>query len=313
MLVVRGHKEVPTWAATTVAIGNFDGVHLGHRALVERAVRLADAHDAIPIALTFDPHPSSLLAPHAAPAMLTSIARRCELLGAAGAQAVVIESFTRALAGYAPAAFIDDVLLYALRARAIVVGYDFSYGQGRAGTVDALKAHGVRAGVEVSVVDAVECDGAIASSSRIRAHLRAGELMDANRLLGRAWDVDGVVVHGAKRGRMLGFPTANIRPDGDLAIAPGIYAVTLELLPGGPVLPAVASLGTNPTFVDQGGLVLEVHVLDWPPGLPEIYDRSVRTTFVRRLRGESKYDSIEALVAQIQRDCDEARAILAAG
>ncbi len=311
MLVVRGHEQVPTWAATTVAIGNFDGVHLGHRALVERAVLLAAVHGAIPIALTFDPHPSFLLSPHAAPAMITSIARRCELLHEAGAHAVVVETFTRALASCTPDAFVDDVLLHALRARAIVVGYDFTYGQGRAGTVEALQAHGARAGVEISILPAVLRDGEAASSSRIRAHLRAGELAEANRLLGRCWDVDGVVVHGAKRGRTIGFPTANIRPDGELAIAPGIYACTLAV-DGGPAMPAVASLGTNPTFVEQGGLVLEVYVLDWPAGMPEIYDLRVRTTFVARLRGESKFDGIAALVAQIERDIVDARTALVA-
>ncbi len=306
MEVVRGHQHAPRWSATAVAIGNFDGVHIGHRALVARARVLAEANNAIPIVLTFDPHPSVLLTPQVAPPMLTSIERRIELLGEAGAEAVVIESFTRELAGKAPSAFVDDVVLFALRARAIVVGYDFTYGHGRAGTIEALKAHGARAGVEVSVVQPVELGGEVASSTKIRGHLRAGELAAAERLLGRPWDLDGVVVHGAKRGRAIGIPTANIRPDSDLVIAPGIYAVTLAV-DGGAPLPAVASLGTNPTFVDQGGLVLEVHVLDWPYGTDEIYDRHVRTTFLHRLRAESKYESVDALVEQIRRDISDAR------
>lgn len=310
MRCFRGHQHVPAWPATAVAIGNFDGVHRGHRALVDRAVQLAAANDdAVPIVLTFDPHPAALLTPTAAPPILTSIDRRCELLCAAGAHAVVVESFTRELAGFSPAAFIDDVVLYALRARAIVVGYDFSYGSGRAGTIEALQAHGVRAGIEVAVVPAIVTpDGEPISSSRVRARLRAGEVEAATSLLGRPWDVDGVVVHGAKRGRAIGIPTANIRPDSDLAVAPGIYAVTLAI-EGGPALPAVASLGTNPTFVEQGGLVLEVHVLDWPPNAPEIYDRRVRCAFVARLRGEEKYASVDALIAQIRRDIADARAI----
>lgn len=309
--IVRGYRNAPAWPGTAVAIGNFDGVHLGHQALVKRAAVLAAAHGAVPIALTFDPHPATLFQPGVAPAMLTSLARRCELLGEAGAQAVVVERFTRELAGYSPSAFIDDVVLYGLRARAIVVGYDFTYGHGRAGTTAALQAHGARAGVEVEVVAPV-CPGEddAASSSKIRAHLRAGDLRAAAALLGRAYDLDGVVVHGAKRGRAIGIPTANIRPDSDLALAPGIYACTLAI-EGAPPLDAVASLGTNPTFVEQGGLVLEVHVLDWPAGHPEIYDRRVRTTFIERLRGEAKYDSVEALVAQIHRDLADSRAILA--
>jgi riboflavin kinase/FMN adenylyltransferase len=307
MQVVYGHHNAPAWDGAAIAIGNFDGVHLGHRALITRARQLAAANDALTVVLTFDPHPSALLAPARAPLMLTSIQRRIELLAEAGVDAVVVEPFTRELAGVAPNAFVDDVVIFALRARAIIVGYDFSYGQGRTGTVDALRAHGVNAGIEVAVVPPVTVDGEVCASTKVRSHLRAGDLGQAERMLGRPWDVDGVVVHGAERGRAIGVPTANIDPEVELAIAPGIYAVTLSV-DGGPAMPAVASLGTNPTFVDAGRLVLEVHVLDWDG---EIYDRRVRTTFVARLRDELKFDSVDALVAQIQRDIAAARAAVA--
>jgi len=306
MQVVYGHRNAPAWRGAAVAIGNFDGVHLGHRALIARARELAAANDALTVALTFDPHPSALLAPARAPRLLTSIDRRIELLAEAGADAIVIEPFTRELAGIAPTAFVDDIVIFALRARAIVVGYDFSYGQGRTGTIDALRAHGIHAGIEVDVVPAVTVDGEVAGSTRVRGHLRAGDLDRAARMLGRPWDVDGVVVHGAGRGRAIGVPTANIATDVELAIAPGIYAVTLSV-DGGPAMPAAASLGTNPTFVDDGGLVLEVHVIDWSG---ELYDRRVRTTFVARLRDELKFDSVDALLAQIARDIDQARVLL---
>src|SRR5688572_13674432 len=179
------------------------------------------------VALTFDPHPSVLFAPKP-PQMISSLARRIELLGEAGADVVVVEPFTRELANRAPYAFLDDIVLGALCARAIIVGYDFTYGQGRTGTTDALRAHGGRAGIEVSIVNAVELDGEVASSSKIRGHLRDGNLARAERLLGRRWDIDGIVVHGAKRGRAIGVPTANIKPDSDLVLRPGIYAVTLS-------------------------------------------------------------------------------------
>jgi riboflavin kinase/FMN adenylyltransferase len=307
MQVVYGHQNAPAWRGAAVAIGNFDGVHLGHRALIARARELAAAGDSLTVALTFDPHPSTLLAPARAPRRLTSIERRIELLAEVGVDAVVVEPFTRELAGFAPSAFIDEVVIASLRARAIIVGYDFSYGQGRTGTVEDLRAHGRCAGIEIAIVPAVTVDGEIAASTRIRADLRAGELARAERMLGRPWDVDGVVVHGAERGRAIGVPTANIAPEVELAVAPGIYAVTLAV-DGGPALPAVASLGTNPTFVDDGGLVLEVHVLDWTG---DLYDRRVRTTFIARLRDEQKFDSIEALVAQIRRDIAQARAAFA--
>ena len=302
MDVVRGHKHAPAYQAAAVAIGNFDGVHRGHRALIDRARQLAAAHDARTVVLTFDPHPSAVLSPKSAPPMLTSLERRIELLGEAGADVVVIEPFTRELANSAPNAFIDDVVLHSLRASAVVVGYDFTYGSSRAGTTAALRVHGNRAGIEVDIVAAVEVAGGVASSTKIRGHLAAGELEVAEQLLGRRWDVDGVVVHGAKRGRAIGIPTANIRPDADLPVAAGIYAVTLAV--DGTVHPAVASLGTNPTFVDGGKLVLEVHVLDWDG---DLYDRRVRVTFIARLRDEAKFDSVDALIAQIRTDITAAR------
>jgi len=306
MEVVRGHRSVSAWTDAAVAIGNFDGVHVGHRAVIDRARSLAAARGLRAVALTFDPHPAVVLAPHAAPPRVCSLARRLELLAAAGLDAVVVEPFTRDLAACPADAFVDDIVLGALRARAIAVGYDFAYGQGRAGSTDALRAHGERAGAAVEIVAPVEVGGEPASSSRIRAHLRAGDLAAAERLLGRRWDIDGTVVHGAKRGRAIGVPTANIAPESDLLIAPGIYAVTLAA--GGAELPAVASLGTNPTFVDGGGLVLEVHVLDWDG---DLYDRRVRTTFVARLRDEQRFDSVDALLAQIRHDIELARAALA--
>jgi riboflavin kinase/FMN adenylyltransferase len=292
--------NAPAWHSAAVAIGTFDGVHRGHRALVARTIALAEANDARTVVLTFDPHPSCVLSPHAAPPMLTSIERRVELLGEAGADIVVIEPFTRELANASASAFIDDVVLHALRANAIVVGYDFSYGQGRSGTTDALRSHGNRAGIEVDIMPAVEIDGEIASSTRIRAHLAAGELARAEVLLGRRWDIDGVVVHGAKRGRGIGVPTANIKPDSDLPLRAGIYAVLLD------GMPAVASLGTNPTFTATGALTLEVHILDWDG---DLYDRRVRTTFVARLRDEAKFDTVDALVEQIRADIRTAKTL----
>jgi riboflavin kinase / FMN adenylyltransferase len=305
--VIRGHQHAPAWPGAAVAIGNFDGVHVGHRALIARTRELAEAHVARAVVLTFDPHPGAVVGA-GGPPRIASLSRRLELLEEAGVDAVVVEPFTRDLAGRAPAAFIDDVVLLALRARAIVVGYDFTYGHGRAGTTDALRAHGANAGVEVDVVRAVEVEGEIASSTAIRARLRAGELARAARLLGRRWDIDGTVVHGAKRGRAIGIPTANIAPESDLVIAPGIYAVTLTV-EGTPV-PAVASLGTNPTFVEQESLVLEVHMLDHDA---DLYGRRVRTTFVERLREERKFASVEALVEQIHRDIADARRVLSHG
>jgi riboflavin kinase / FMN adenylyltransferase len=305
--VIRGHERAPAWpTGAVIAIGNFDGVHIGHRALIAKARALAQAQGARTVALTFDPHPSALFGKP--PAQISSLARRVELLADAGADAVVVEAFTRELAARTPHAFVEQILLQSLNARAVVVGYDFCYGAGRAGTIETLRAQCGAAGVEVAVVAAVESTGEVASSTRIRQHLRDGQLDIANRLLGRRWDIDGIVVHGAKRGRAIGIPTANIRPESDLVVSPGIYAVTFSV-DDGPALPAVASLGTNPTFVEQGGLVLEVHVLD---GGGDYYDKRTRTAFAAYLRPEAKFESVETLLTQIRLDIDAARRVLAA-
>lgn len=293
---MRGHQQAG-FGPSAIAIGNFDGVHAGHRALIAKARELGDHV----VALTFDPHPSAVVG-SGAPRAICSLDRRLELLEQAGVDAVVVEPFTKELAGLTAEAFVDDVLVKALHAKAVVVGYDFTYGSQRGGTTATLQTHGARTGFEVAIVPAVEVDGAPASSTRIRALLAEGKVAEANRLLGRAWDVDGVVVHGAKRGRAIGIPTANIAPTSDLLIAPGIYACTLD------GKAAVASLGRNPTFVKQGGLVLEVHVLDWDG---DLYDRTVRTAFCGWLRDELTFASVDALLVQIRQDIDDARKILA--
>jgi riboflavin kinase/FMN adenylyltransferase len=296
--VVRGHEHV-RWPAAAVAIGNFDGVHLGHRTLIARA----NHYGPIAVALTFDPHPGAILSATGAPPALTTLPRKLELLADAGADAALVEPFTRELARLSPDEFVDAVVLGAAKARAIVVGYDFCYGAGRAGNVETLRAQALRAGVVVDVVEPVRVDGEVASSTRIRALVSGGDVAGAARLLGRPYDVDGVVVHGAERGRAIGVPTANVAvdPGAPLLAKPGIYAVTLD------GMPAVASLGTNPTFVDTTTLVLEVHVLDWTG---DLYDKRVRVGFVARLRDEARFASVEALVAQIRDDIAAARVLL---
>lgn len=338
MELLRGPGLRPHWEAAAVAIGNFDGVHLGHRALLERAIARASALGGPAIAVTFDPHPTSVLAPHLAPPLLTTLERRLQLLAETGIDIAVVMQFSAELAAMPAQEFVEQVLRRELAASHIVVGYDFSYGRGRGGSTSTLAAHGAQAGFGVDVIDAVEIGAAgtdakeIASSTRIRGHLRSGNLARAQQLLGHGYDVDGVVVHGAKRGRLLGFPTANVRPEGELIAGTGIYAVRFAVYDEGAVapapealtsalvsaqptallgapLPAVASLGTNPTFVDSGARTLEVYVLDFAG---DLYDRRVRVELVEKLRDEAKFDSIEALIAQIEADAAAARRVLGA-
>lgn len=311
MDVFAGHRALSrSLRAPAIAIGNFDGVHRGHAALVRQARSLAGPHgDAV--VLTFDPHPVQVLAPHAAPPLITTPARKLELLEAAGADAVIVEPFTPELAALDADAFVAEVLAGACGVRHVVVGADFTYGKARGGNVDTLAAAGKRHGFDVAIVTPVTVDGEVASSTRVRGYLRAGDARRAAALLGRPYDVDGEVVRGAGRGKGLGIPTANVRPDGTILASPGIYAVTLERVGGGPhpPLPAVASLGTNPTFTDAGALVLEVHVLDFDA---DLYGARVRVGFVERLRDEARYDSVDALLAQIHADIAAARAIFGA-
>ncbi|HUQ04284.1 MAG TPA: bifunctional riboflavin kinase/FAD synthetase [Kofleriaceae bacterium] len=311
MDVFAGHRALSrSLRAPAIAIGNFDGVHRGHAALVRQARSLAGPHgDAV--VLTFDPHPVQVLAPHAAPPLITTQTRKLELLAAAGADAVVVEPFTTELAALRADEFVAEVLAGACNARHVVVGADFTYGKSRGGNVDTLAAAGRRHGFEVAIVAPVAVDGEVASSTRVRGYLRAGDPRRAAALLGRSYDIDGEVVRGAGRGKGLGVATANVRTDGVLLASPGIYAVTLERLgdDAHPVaLAAVASLGTNPTFTDAGTLVLEVHVLDFDA---DLYGARVRVGFVERLRDEARFDSVDALLAQIRADIAAARAIFA--
>lgn len=311
MEVVRDLAALPRWGKAAVAIGNFDGVHLGHRELLRRARAWAGSHGGTSVAVTFDPHPLSILVPARPPALLTTVARRLELFADAGLEVAVVLPFSRELAAMEPEHFVEEVLRQRLAAAHVIVGYDFGYGRARAGTPASLAAHGARAGFGVEVVAPVEVEGAAASSSAIRQALRRGEVRVAARWLGRPFDVDGVVVHGHKRGRQLGFPTANVAPELPLLVGSGIYACRLraEGAEGelGPALPAVASLGTNPTFGSDDARTLEVYVLDFAG---DLYDRKVRVELVHKLRDEARFDSVDALVAQIARDVDDARRAL---
>jgi riboflavin kinase / FMN adenylyltransferase len=307
MEVFSGHRRLTrAFRAPAVAIGTFDGVHRGHQELVARARAAAARLGGEAVVLTFDPHPASVVAPERAPRLLTTTARKLELLAAAGADAAVVEPFDRELAALAPRAFAELILAGSLGARHLVVGYDFRFGQGRAGGADTLRELGGELGFTVEVVDAVAVDGTVASSSRIRALVEAGELAAARALLGRDPEVEGEVVRGAGRGRGIGVPTANLAIDAGVAPPLGIYAVWVAL--AGERHAGAASVGTNPTFDDSGRMSLEVHILDFDR---DCYGERVRLAFVERLRGELRFAGAAELVEQIRRDIADTRRILA--
>lgn len=298
---------------SVVTPGNHDGVHQGHRALVDQARRRAQSEDpASPlrvVALTFEPHPTYFVAPHRAPPLLTSHARRAELLRGAGADHVHVQRFDAAFAALSPEQFVSTVLVGQLGARAVVVGRDFRFGARRAGDVDMLRQIGAELGVDVEIVDPVVLDGKPISSSRIRAELAKGDVGRAAVMLTRVHEVTRKVVRGDARGRTIGFPTANLELTGFMPPADGVYAVVARVLTGKPsgLLHGVANLGVRPTL--SAGRSVEVHLLDYEG---ELYDEQLRVGFVARLRGEQRFDGIDALRLQISKDVQAGRDALAA-
>jgi riboflavin kinase/FMN adenylyltransferase len=295
-----------------VAIGNFDGVHHGHRALIAAAREQARALGAPLGVITFEPHPREVLTPESAPPRLTPFRLKARLLAEQGVEHLFALAFSRQLMTKSPEQFVHDVLAGGLGIRHAVVGYDFRFGNRRAGDVATLAALGEEYGFEVSCLEAVGWQGDVCSSSRIRAAVAAGEVALAGDLLGRPFMVEGRVVEGDRRGRALGYPTANLRPPGRRVLWPeaGIYAVRAGWREGPGIhwQDAVASLGYRPTF-GAGDLLLEVHLFDREV---DLYGRRLCCGFVERLRGEQTFASVAALKAQMDRDSAAARGILAA-
>jgi riboflavin kinase/FMN adenylyltransferase len=300
-------------------IGNFDGVHLGHQALLHAARERAAAAGGEVGVLTFDPHPAKLFAPALAPPLIVSLRRRLELLAEAGADLVVVEPFTCEFASIEAPAFVREVLARDLGARDVVVGYDFSFGRGRKGDTRVLAAEGATLGIGVTVVPPVTVSGLTCSSTKVREFALEGRVEGAAMLLGRPLEVTGEVIHGAGRGRGIGVPTANVRPEAELIPTPGIYAGRAVILAGetggagaADVHVCALSIGTNPTFRGSGALTsvvsIEAHLLDFDA---DLYGRRLRLEIVHRLRDEQRFESTAALVEQIHADFAETRRVMA--
>lgn len=289
-----------------VAIGNFDGVHRGHQTLLANARERATARGVASAVLTFEPHPRAFFQPDRPFFRITPQAEKTRVLERVGVGAVHVRAFDAALAGMSPDAFVDELLVGALDASAVVVGYDFHFGKGRAGTPAVLTELCAARGIGCDVVPVVEEAGAPVSSSAIRAALSEGDVARANALLGYRWFVLGEVRHGDKRGRTLGYPTANMSLPEGCGLAHGIYAVRLSV--DGAVRDGVASFGRRPTF-DNGAPLLETFVFDFSG---DLYGKTLGVELAGFIRGEARFDSAEALIAQMDRDSEAARAILAA-
>jgi len=288
-----------------LAIGSFDGVHLGHQAMLAHAAREAGARGLASAALTFEPLPREFFVPREAPARLSSLVEKLDALAHAGIDTAIVERFDREFAAISAPQFEERIARH-YSARWVIVGQDFRYGAGRRGDVASLGAAGARLGFEVQVLPAVSLDGARVSSTRVREALAAADFPKAARLLGRPYAICGRVVHGRQRGRGMGFPTANVRLARPRAALAGIFAVRcFGVATRG--LEGVASLGTNPAVQHGGPATLEAYLFDFSG---DLYGRRISLEFVKKLRDEAHFASMDELAAQIRRDCDAAREAL---
>ena len=302
MRVFRGFSR-PVPGPTALAIGNFDGVHRGHAALLNRLVDAAHGAGLPATILTFEPHPREFFAPASAPARLTTLREKLELLSDAGVAQVMVCRFNADFAALSAQQFVDGVLLNGLRTRHLIIGDDFRFGKGRAGDFAMLQAAGERSGFTVEAMGSVTLDGGRVSSSSVRQALAAGDMEQAAALLGRPYVIDGSVRHGEKVGRQLGFATANIRIKHNPLPMSGVFAVEVSGIDG-QLLPGVANLGIRPTL---GGIkpILEVHLFDFDR---DIYGAHLSVRFVHKLRNEQRFPNLDALKAQIALDAVAARA-----
>jgi riboflavin kinase/FMN adenylyltransferase len=302
MRIARGLPPVPPEPQpSAVALGVFDGVHLGHRAILGTAVTEARQAAMRAVACTFDPHPMDVLQPGRAPLAITTLEERLALIEGCGIDAAVVLPFTRELAGIEPEAFVKDVLLARLGAREIVVGFNHRFGRGARGDVTLLRSLGERLGFRTHIGEPLMVGGVAVSSTEIRSALQRGDIDMAARLLGRPYTLVGTVAHGAGRGRTLGFPTANLAPARPVLVAPGVYARTAEV--AGRKERAVVNVGVRPTF-GETALAVEAYLLDFEG---DVYGHTITRTFVSRIREERRFPSVEALRAQIDADIVEAR------
>jgi riboflavin kinase / FMN adenylyltransferase len=302
MRIVRGLESYrPESAAGVVALGAFDGIHLGHRAILGTAVTQAQAEKLRSLACTFDRHPMEVLQPAKAPLPITTLDERLELIAETGIETTVVIPFTRAIAAIEPEAFVKDVLIDTLGAREIVVGFNHRFGRGARGDAGLLETIAGPLGFRAHIVQAFMMDGIAVSSSEIRAALQRGDLPAAARLLGRPYSIRGEVVRGAGRGRTLGFPTANVNTERPLGLPVGVYVCHVAV--GGARYQAVVNVGVRPTF-GENELAIEAHLLDF---VGDLYNERVTLIFARRIREERKFPSVDALREQIALDVAAAR------
>jgi len=308
--IFRGTNEIDRQLVRPVlTVGNFDGIHLGHRAILEKVVDRARSFSGRAVVHTFEPHPRKVLQPGKAPRLLTTLDQKLELLEAAGADVVVVEPFTLEFAKTPADVFIRDVLHERIAPVEVYVGYDFHFGRDREGSMRMLTEMGPRLGFAVTIIPEVTVSAGDVNSTRIRELLGGAQVEKANEMLGRCYSVRGVVVVGEQRGRTLGFPTANLEAENEVLPAAGVYAGRACLVdPGDPEAGsswgAVTNVGTRPTFEASGRMLAEAHLIDFEG---DVYGRRIEVTFEHHLRAERRFDGVDALREQIRADVAEAR------
>ncbi len=304
MEIIRHIGSHAPFSRPIVALGNFDGVHLGHQAILRHLVQEAHARQGTALILTFHPHPLAVLRPGHPFSLILSLREKLRVLAALGVQGVVLQHFTVPFSRLTPEEFVQRYLVEAIGVEKIVVGHNVSFGRNRAGRAETLERLGRVHGFAVEIIGPVLVDGREVSSTAVRTLLSAGEMREVTRLLGRSYTVSGRVEKGFQRGRGLGFPTANLRPRADVLLPNGVYAVVVTV--GEQEIPGVANVGVNPTF---GGnkRTIEAHLFDFSA---DLYGQRLRVAFVEHLRGERKFPSVQELVRQIEEDASRARALL---
>lgn len=307
MKLIDGIRHLTTpLGGSVLTIGNFDGVHLGHRVLLQRVVKLAKEAGVPSVVMTFEPHPVKVLHPDRHMTRIFDFEDQRKCLEEEGIDILVVEPFSREFSQVTAERYLNEWIFRPFSPRAVIVGYDFSFGAERKGSIEFLRLRALELGFDVEVIPPVKVDGELCSSTRIRQALDGGDLALANRLLGRLFYVEGLVERGAGRGRTIGIPTANLRTHAETLPAKGVYAVFATTRAGR--YKAVVNIGSNPTFVPGGPVSVEAHLLDFSG---DVYGERLKLEFVQRLRAERKFSGANELVAQIKLDIEKGREVLA--
>ncbi len=306
MNIVRGAKNIADPIPhPVVALGNFDGVHLGHQGVFRKAVEQARRNSGVSAVLTFEPHPLKVLAPEKVPPFLTTFRKKMALIEQCGIDTVICETFDRRFADQAPEEFVEKILVGAIGIKEVTVGFDYAFGKARQGTIPRLREMGGKLGFAVHVVGPVTVDGRPVSSSRIREALEAGDVESAAQCLGRPYSLEGTVAKGFRAGGEIGFPTANIEPGEAQVPGGGVYAVYVAH--NNRRYPGVANIGVNPTF-RRKRLSVEAHIFDFDE---DLYGQEIEAFFIKRIRSEIEFKSADELAEQIRKDAAAAKTLLA--